>query len=872
MITIKSLQNTFYFLEVEGQFISLKPNEQIIIDETKLNARQLKEIINLTVEDKIELLDYSLNQLEDKLKELSPYYRKAEIDTALESKAAKDHLHSIATSLENGFMSSSDKTKLDTIEANATVNETDDFLRDRATHTGTQLAATVSDFAPSVRSTALEGLSTATAAPVTATDTVLTGVGKLQAQVDLKLDAAAYNDRFLGLFATYFDLVAAHPTASAGDYAQVDWGIGVDVIVYAWDVSDTYWAAIGVSTISTTDDVPEGSSNLYFTSQRVRDTSLTGLSTATATAITAADTVLAAAGKLQGQASANATAIADKLNTADAPAAVRDTPLTGLSTASATPITSTDSVLSAAGKLQAQIAAKLNTTDAPATVRGTALTGLSTAIAAPVTADDTVLTAAGKLQAQATDIEAKLATIQEGATANSNDAALRDRATHTGTQAANTITGLATVATSGSYNDLSDKPTISTDAATLNGQNGVYYLSRANHAGTQAISTVTGLQDALNAKLESVAWGDITGNLTVQTDLQAAFNLKLDAADYNDRFLGLYASVFDLEAAHPTAAAGDYAQVDLGIGTDVIVYVYDVSDAQWMPVGSSSIANTDALPEGSSNLYHTTQRVRDTTLTGLSTATATPVVPTDTVLVAAGKLQAQIAAKLNTSDAPATVRDTALTGLSTATATPVTAADTVLTAAGKLQRQVTDNAALLPPFFETAWYKTGYYYDAVYPYYTTIGPTTGVVGMLYFNKRKILDDVTFNEMSVNVTTAAAGSTVFYGVYASGANGLPTTLLASGSASGDTTGVKSTAVTLALTKGQVVWDAVLATGAAPSLTAFQPIFQDGTGSPTANGFVFITRSGQTSLPADASVGGSFGRSTTSRIIRVALRAA
>jgi len=90
--------------------------------------------------------------------------------------------------------------------------------------------------------------------------------------------------------------------------------------------------------------------------------------------------------------------------------------------------------------------------------------------------------------------------------------------------------------------------------------------------------------------------------------------------------------------------------------------------------GSSAIANTDALPEGSGNLYHTSQRVRGT----------------------------------------------ALTGLSTATATPVTAADTVLVAAGKLQAQATDNAALLPSFFNTAWYKSGLYYDAVYPYYTTI--------------------------------------------------------------------------------------------------------------------------------------------------------
>ena len=237
-------------------------------------------------------------------------------------------------------------------------------------------------------------------------------------------------------------------------------------------------------------------------------------------------------------------------------------------------------------------------------------------------------------------------------------------------------------------------------------------------------------------------------------------------------------------------------------------------------------------------------------------------------------IQAQIAAKLNTSDAPATVLGTALTGLSTATATPVTAADTVLVAAGKLQRQATDNAALLPPFFDTAWYRSGLYYDAAYPRYTTIGPTTSDAGVLYFNKRKILDNVTFNELSVNVTTAAASSTVFYGIYASGANGLPTTLLASGSASGSTTGVKSTAVTLALTKGQVVWDAVLSTGAALGLTAFQPIFQDGALDPIANGVTVLSKSGgQTSLPADASVlVAAFGALTTNRVFRIALRAA
>ncbi len=48
-----------------------------------------------------------------------------------------------------------------------------------------------------------------------------------------------------------------------------------------------------------------------------------------------------------------------------------------------------------------------------------------------------------------------LINVADGATANATDAALRDRSTHTGTQAAGTITGLASIATSGSAADLS---------------------------------------------------------------------------------------------------------------------------------------------------------------------------------------------------------------------------------------------------------------------------------------------------------------------------------------------------------------------------------------------------------------------------------
>jgi hypothetical protein len=55
----------------------------------------------------------------------------------------------------------------------------------------------------------------------------------------------------------------------------------------------------------------------------------------------------------------------------------------------------------------------------------------------------------------------KLATIATGATVNSSDTTLLTRANHIGTQSVSTITGLSNVATSGSYTDLSNRPTVS---------------------------------------------------------------------------------------------------------------------------------------------------------------------------------------------------------------------------------------------------------------------------------------------------------------------------------------------------------------------------------------------------------------------------
>ncbi len=62
-----------------------------------------------------------------------------------------------------GFMTGADKSKLDGIATGATANATDAQLRDRSTHTGTQLAATISNFDTQVRVSRLDQMAVPTA-------------------------------------------------------------------------------------------------------------------------------------------------------------------------------------------------------------------------------------------------------------------------------------------------------------------------------------------------------------------------------------------------------------------------------------------------------------------------------------------------------------------------------------------------------------------------------------------------------------------------------------------------------------------------------------------------------------------------------------
>ena len=124
--------------------------------------------------------------------------------------------------------------------------------------------------------------------------------------------------------------------------------------------------------------------------------------------------------------------------------------------------------------------------------------------------------------------------------------------------------------------------------------------------------------------------------------LQDQINTKLDASEYNQHFKGVYVDLAALQIAIPTANDGDYAHIDLGVGSDREVAIWDNDDAIWVASTGSVASTTDEVAEGSTNRYFTETRVRATPLTGFTPSPNSPVLSTDQLLAAIGKLQAQI--------------------------------------------------------------------------------------------------------------------------------------------------------------------------------------------------------------------------------------
>ena len=120
--------------------------------------------------------------------------------------------------------------------------------------------------------------------------------------------------------------------------------------------------------------------------------------------------------------------------------------------------------------------------------------------------------------------KAKLDGVAEQATKNQNDAYLLDRENHTGTQDVGTITGLADVATSGSYDDLKDKPVIPAAADQLTQE-------QAEDSG----STLFGLLSGQRIRQAILGWWNASTFKTKLDGIEAGATKNATDAQLRDR-------------------------------------------------------------------------------------------------------------------------------------------------------------------------------------------------------------------------------------------------------------------------------------------------------------------------------------------------
>lgn len=162
-----------------------------------------------------------------------------------------------------------------------------------------------------------------------------------------------------------------------------------------------------------------------------------------------------------------------------------------------------------------------------------------------------------------------------------------------------------------------------------------------------------GLFTSLESPVKSV--NGITGDVILNADdvgadpvgaaqvvLETLDNQKLDKIDYVQHFRGLFSSYAALTAALPIALDGDYAHIDSGSGFDRMSAIWDNNDSKWTVNAVNVGSNTDEVPEGSSNLYFTSERVLQTPMTGLPVVAPSKVLATDDLLTVVAKLQAQL--------------------------------------------------------------------------------------------------------------------------------------------------------------------------------------------------------------------------------------
>lgn len=110
--------------------------------------------------------------------------------------------------------------------------------------------------------------------------------------------------------------------------------------------------------------------------------------------------------------------------------------------------------------------------------------------------------------------------------------------------------------------------------------------------------------DALKDKLAGIE-NNATADMS-NAEIKAAYEANTDTNAFTDaekaklaslaasRFLGIYATLTALQAAHPAPPAGSFAYVDQGASTDIMSYIWDANDLKYVPQASG---NTQETPE-----------------------------------------------------------------------------------------------------------------------------------------------------------------------------------------------------------------------------------------------------------------------------------